>query len=386
MSQPSRLARGTHLELRPAEPSARVLCRSVSVLPRTAGARTGQAHARREHPADAVRRLRVRLQEPAAVQLRQEDRIQAEVWRLAPLRAPHDEPGVQRPAAAYARPAPDQRCADAEGDRRDGAWARDPGRSAPRPDGGGRRRRPDRGLRRGDPDRDRRQPARRAEGRARAAARLVARDPRRARAGRHAGRVRARQPRGARLHRLPRDTDRAAAGKPGPSRSRRADPADPGRGRRRAAVAAGAAAQLHLPAQRRPRDDDQPDRQRARRAAPPSRPEGAAARRAGAGSVARSRRSCATRARTSSATASRPARSRSAASRCRRGRRSRWRSAPRTAIRTSSRTRSASTSGARRIAISRSDPASTSAPEWRSRASKGRSRWRASWRASRAMR
>ena len=43
------------------------------------------------------------------------------------------------------------------------------------------------------------------------------------------------------------------------------------------------AAQLHLPAQRRPRDDDQPDRQRTRRALPPSRPEGAAAGRAGAG-------------------------------------------------------------------------------------------------------
>ena len=198
--------------LRPAAPSARVLRRSVSVLPRAARARAGQAPARRQRPADALCRLRVRLQEPGAVQLRQEDRIQAEVRRLAALRAPHDEPGVQRSAAAHAGAPPDHRRADAEGDRRDAARPRSARRAPARPDGRGRRRRPDRGLRRGDPDRDRRQPARRAEGRARAAAGLVARDPRCARTGRHAGGVRARQPCGARLHRLPRDADRTAAG------------------------------------------------------------------------------------------------------------------------------------------------------------------------------
>ena len=43
-----------------------------------------------------------------------------EIRRFAALRAPHHEPGVQRPAGAYPRPAADHRCAVAARDRR--AW------------------------------------------------------------------------------------------------------------------------------------------------------------------------------------------------------------------------------------------------------------------------
>ena len=76
---------------------------------------------------------------------------------------------------------------------------------------------------------------------------------------------------------------------------------------RRDAERGRAAAQLHLPAQRRPRDDDQPDRQRPGLPARLARREGAPARRARSLIAhARSRSSCASRARTSSATASRP--------------------------------------------------------------------------------
>ena len=124
------------------------------------------------------------------------------------------------------------------------------------------RRRPDRGFRGRDPGRDDRQPARRAARRARAAARLVAGDPRRARAGDLAPRRCARQQGGGGfLAYLETLVER-----------RRAKPGDPERdvltrliqgeddGER--LTREGAAAQLHLPAQRRPRDHDQPDRQR----------------------------------------------------------------------------------------------------------------------------
>jgi hypothetical protein len=111
--------------------------------------------------------------------------------RLSTLRAPHDEPGVQRSAAAYPRAAVDP-CRRAHPARRRRRWrphwsrrwstrlldqmAEQKGRD-----------RPDRGFRRGDPGRSDRQPARRAARRARAVARLVAGHPRRAGAGADAG-------------------------------------------------------------------------------------------------------------------------------------------------------------------------------------------------------
>ncbi len=102
---------------------------------------------------------------------------------------------------------------------------------------------------------------------ARAAARLVAGDPGRARAGDLSRSVCARQQRGEGFSRLSGDPGRAAARQAGQSRARRADAPDPGRRQRhgqwRAADREGTAAQLHLPAQCRPRDHHQPDRQRA---------------------------------------------------------------------------------------------------------------------------
>ena len=70
--------------------------------------------------------------------------------------------------------------------------------------------------------------------------------------------------------------------KPGNPEPGRADAPDPGRGEWRAAEREGAPAQLHLPAQCRPRDHHQSDRQRPRRAVGSSRPEAAADRASGA--------------------------------------------------------------------------------------------------------
>ena len=90
-------------------------------------------------------------------------------------------------------------------------------------------------------------------------------------------------------------------------RSRRAGHADPRRGRRRAAEPRRAGAELHLPAERRPRDDDQPDRQHRRRPAALSRRAARGSRPSPGCSRAASRKACASRAPTSSATAgSRP--------------------------------------------------------------------------------
>ena len=184
----------------------------------------------------------------------------------------------------------------------------------------GRRGRPDHRLRQRDPGRDHRQPARRAGRGARAAARLVAGDPRRARADAHA-----RSSSSAATARCASScsTSRAwsSAAAPSPAIPRvdvltrliAGEGGEPLSARR-------AAAQLHLPAQRRPRDDDQPDRQRPRLPARLARREGAPARRARRWSRTRGRGvSSASRARTSSATGSRPARPRSPASRSRRG-------------------------------------------------------------------
>jgi cytochrome P450 len=85
--------------------------------------------------------------------------------------------------------------------------------------------------------------------------------------------ARARQRAGARVPALPQGAGRAAPRRARRSRGRRPDPAHRRRGRRDAERGR-AAAQLHLPAQRRPRDDDQPDRQRPRLPARLAGPEG----------------------------------------------------------------------------------------------------------------
>ena len=97
-------------------------------------------------------------------------------------------------------------------------------------------------------------------------ARLVAGHSRRAGAGGHPRGVRPRQQGGEGFSCLSRRAGGAAAGQARQSRPRRADPADSGRRQWRAADRKGTAAQLHLPAQCRPRDHHQPDRQRPRRA------------------------------------------------------------------------------------------------------------------------
>ena len=99
-------------------------------------------------------------------------------------------------------------------------------------------------------------------GRARAVARLVAGHSRRAGAGDRPGRLRPRQQGGEGFSRLSRRAGGAAAGQARQSRPRRADPAHSGRRQWRAADRKGTAAQLHLPAQCRPRDHHQFDRQR----------------------------------------------------------------------------------------------------------------------------
>ena len=106
--------------------------------------------------------------------------------------------------------------------------------------------------------------------RARAAARLVARDPGRARAGAHARARGRRQRRRARDARLSRHAGRRAPRAPRDPDTDVLTRLIQGEGattdRRRAPHRNRAAAPVHLPAQRRPRDDDQPHRQRAARA------------------------------------------------------------------------------------------------------------------------
>ena len=96
------------------------------------------------------------------LQFRQEEGVRAEVRTVAAARAPHDEPGVQRSAAAHARPAADPRRAVAAPHRGDGAGTGNAGRRTARRDGGQGPGRSHRGFRGVDPDRDHRQPAGRA--------------------------------------------------------------------------------------------------------------------------------------------------------------------------------------------------------------------------------
>ena len=111
-------------------------------------------HALRRHPA--------RLPRPEGLQFRQEEGIRPEVRTVAAARAPHDEPGVQRPAAAHARPPADPGRAVAAPHRGDGAGTGDAGRRTARRDGAQGPGRSHRGFRGVDPDRDHRQPAGRA--------------------------------------------------------------------------------------------------------------------------------------------------------------------------------------------------------------------------------
>ena len=161
-------------------------------------------------------------------------RVQAEVRRRAAIRAPHDQPGVQRPAAAHPGPAADRGRADAARDRRmepDLVALVDGLLDAMAEARGGR---PDRRFRRRHPDRGHRQPARRAARRTRA----------RCAAGRWPSSARSKPAitheqltAATRRSAISSTTSRAwwrTAGATRAIRTRRADPADPGRGRRRA--------------------------------------------------------------------------------------------------------------------------------------------------------
>ena len=99
------------------------------------------------------------------------------------LRTPHHQPRLQRPARAHKGAAADHGRAVAARHRRDGARPDRAGRPAARRHRRERRRRTDRRFRRRDPGSGDRQSARCADAGARAAARLVAGDPGRARAG-----------------------------------------------------------------------------------------------------------------------------------------------------------------------------------------------------------
>ncbi len=107
--------------------------------------------------------------------------------------------------------------------------------------------------------------------RSRSAARLVARDPGRARAGADAGADGARQRRGARLFRLSAWPGRGSPPASGRCREGSADAPDCRRARRPQIDRDRAVAELHLHPQRRPRDHDEPDRQCARALHPFSR-------------------------------------------------------------------------------------------------------------------
>ena len=248
--------------LRPRKADAGVLCQPLPDLSRAARDRSGQADAERLVFPDPLRRPGCRLQEHQGLLVGQEEGVLAEIRRLPALRAPHHEPRLQRSPRPYPRPPADHGRALAARDRRHGTRPDPAGRPPARCHRRQRQGRPDRRFRRRDPDRGDRQSARCSRGRARALARLVAGHPRRAGAGGQPGGLRPRQQGGEGFPVLPRRAGGAAAGQARQSRPRRADPADSGRRQWRAADRKGTAAQLHLPAQCRPRDHHQSDRQR----------------------------------------------------------------------------------------------------------------------------
>ena len=173
---------------------------------------TGAPAARRRLFPVALCRLRGRLQGRRRLFLRQEARVRAQVRRRPALRAPHHQPGVQRSAAAHARAPDHRRRLHAARHRRHGAAGDRAGRRPARRHGRQGPRRPDRRSRRRRAGRGDRQPAGGAARGARAAARLVAGDPGRARAGADAGAARSgRAGRG----RVPRLSAHAGCGRGG---------------------------------------------------------------------------------------------------------------------------------------------------------------------------
>ena len=136
--------------------------RPLPDLCRAARARPG---ARSSHPAAGCSRATTtcwRCTATRAAQLGQAARVRAEVRRLAAVRAPHQQPGVQRPAAAHARAPAARRRAQPAGHRAHGSRRGGAGRRPDRPHAGPGRAGPDRGLRRAHSGGGDRQPARRA--------------------------------------------------------------------------------------------------------------------------------------------------------------------------------------------------------------------------------
>ena len=125
--------------------------------------------------------------------LRQEARVRTQVRRRTAVRAPHDQPGLQRSAAAHARAQDHRRRLHAALDPRHGAAGDRAGRRPARCHRSQGLGRPDRRSGRRRADRGDRQPAGGAARGARAAARMVAGHPRRAGAGADAGAAGARR-------------------------------------------------------------------------------------------------------------------------------------------------------------------------------------------------
>ena len=155
-----------------------VLRQSLSGLRGAAQLRSGASLSGRHVLSQPLRRPRSHLSRPHCLQLRQEAGVCAEVRRrLAALRAPHDEPRVQRCAVPHARATTDRRRAHAARAQGDGARRGRAGRHAARSHGGAARRRSDCRLRRRGACRGDRQPVACAARGSRAAARLVTGNP-----------------------------------------------------------------------------------------------------------------------------------------------------------------------------------------------------------------
>lgn len=182
-------------DLRPARPARRLPGQPLPGLRRAARTRSGAAHARRLALSHAPRRPDGGVPRRGAVQLRQARRVRAQVrGGVAAVRAPHHQPGIQRPAAAHPGAQAHHGRAHPPRHRRHGTRPDRPGGPPARPHRGAWRRRPDRGLCRGHPGRDHRQPAGRAARRPWPAARLVAGHPGCARTRAHARAARGGQP------------------------------------------------------------------------------------------------------------------------------------------------------------------------------------------------
>ena len=154
--------------------------RPLPDLPGVARARPGAPHAGRLVFPDPLRRSRRGLSRRQDLELGQDRPVQAELRRQPALRAPHHEPRVQRSAdphpraqAACAPPFTPRALARACSRASRRWWIACSMHAAERGT-----HRPDRGFRRRDPGAADRRHARHSAGRARAAARLVAENPR----------------------------------------------------------------------------------------------------------------------------------------------------------------------------------------------------------------